>query len=169
MFTREYAFEVFRLATEQVWHNHQFVQPVLVLSDEPPAGDVLASLAYAGKPMAIGNSILRRAERYILRVSDRLLAMDAEHVRRVMIHEAVHLGYPKHDANFRQLVREHGGTQSESALDNPGVHVQVKQGSRYTTIKTFEDEREATRWAKEQMRANPGRYRLSLGDAWYSL
>ena len=158
------AFGMFVEAVRQVWRNNEFVADVLVLSPEEPSGRVLASLSYAGTPSAIGNSILRRAPRYTLRVSDRLLMRGTNSVRKVMIHEAVHVVYMNHGREFRDLVRKHGGTVSEEAIENPGVHVQLKRGSRFETIKTFDTEPEATRWAHEQKRENPGKYRLSLGE-----
>ena len=158
--SRDQAFRMFKEAARKVWRNSDFVEQAVSLSHEEPKGDVLASLAYAGNVRAIGDSLIVRSKHYTLRIADALLAKDETTIMKIMIHEAVHLGYPRHDADFRRLVREHGGAVSESATGDDSIKVQMKKGSRFETIKTFDDEHEAMKWAKEQMKINPGKYRM---------
>ena len=169
MKTREQVFEVFKDVTRKVWRNPDFVLPAVVLSQEEPGGRVLASLAWQRdqRVWASGNSILQRPSQYTLRIAQRLLEADEATVRSIMIHESVHLGYPKHDATFRTMCRDAGGAVSEEALDGKGIEAQKKVGSRYQTVKTFigNQEKEAAAWVREQLRAEPGsKWRLSLGE-----
>lgn len=161
---REAAFEVFRHEAGRVWRNAGFALPRVQLSHEEPTTGVLASLAYSGRVCSVGESILQCAAQYTLRVSDRLLERDAGTVRRVMAHEAIHLGVVNHGQEFRAHARRVDATISEEGLETPGVQAQKKVGARYQTVRIFDDEREATTWVKEQLRAEPGsRWRLSMG------
>ena len=159
--TREEAFQLFKDAIRKVWgdRGHDFVLPVLVLSAEEPAGGFQASIAHPGneRPMVIGSSLIRRCSRYTLRIADRLLALGRDATWKIMVHEAVHVGIINHGVDFRRLVREHGGAVSEMASENAGaIEVQQKKGSRFVTVRTFEDEAEARAWGREQAKANPG-------------
>ncbi|MFA6135544.1 MAG: hypothetical protein WC869_16140, partial [Phycisphaerae bacterium] len=162
---RTQALETFKRAIQHVWRNADFVLPVVSLDPEEPANGVLASVTFVPRGVwASGNALLRRAPEYRLKVAARLATRPSEEQWKIYVHEACHLGYPRHDQGFRDLCREKGGTQSENALTDPGVKAQKKMGSRYVTQQTFTDERKATRWAKEQQKAEPGsRWRLSLG------
>lgn len=167
---RETVFEWFKEETRRVWRNADFVLAVTTMHEGPPphAGVQAALLTYPyGSPRAIGDSILRRAEWYKLMVSDELLAKPPEIVRRALVHEAVHLGIPKHGAEFREKVLAAGGAVSEQGLEVENkVQVQKKVGSRYQTVREFpgDQEREAEAWAREQLRAEPGsRWRTFMG------
>lgn len=169
---REAAFARFQDAVRHVWNKPEFVLPVIALSSEEPGNNrnpggppVLASITFIPQGVwAVGNRLLRRAPTYMVRLSNRLFALSPEDQWKILVHEAVHLGYPRHSREFRDLCREKGGTVSEEALDGQGIKAEKKVGARYQVVRTFTDEKEATRWAKEQQRAEPGsRWRLSLG------
>ena len=164
--TRAEAFERFKRAVEHVWVNGAFVQGAeLVMSDEPPIGTVLASLAFVGRVDAIGDHLMVRAHKYLLSVSDRLLALPDDAVWKVLVHEAVHMGIRHHGAAFRELCRAKGGSVSESALEDPKTKCEKKVGSRYQVQQTFDNERDGERWCKEQARLEPSsRWRLTFGD-----
>jgi hypothetical protein len=164
--TRQDAFDLFHAAVVAVWKNAEFVLPALAWSEEPAVGgSELASVTFDHRGVwASGRSLLSRAPKYTLRVSDALLAMPREKVAAIMLHEAIHLGYPGHGEEFRKIAREVGAPVSASAVDRGDtIEIQKKVGSRYKTVRTFpgSEEREAIRWAKEQARAEPGsRWRM---------
>jgi GNAT superfamily N-acetyltransferase len=168
---RTQALAEFKRAIQHVWRNADFVLPVVGISPEEPGNDsqglpVYASIAFVRGQgdAAIGDSLLRRAPAYVLRVSGSFANLSPENQWRVLVHEAVHLGYPGHGQKFRDLCTLKGGAVSGRAVLDPGVKAEKKVGSRYQVQRTFTDEREATRWAKEQQKAEPGsRWRLSLG------
>lgn len=183
---REAAFARFQNAVRHVWNKPEFVLPAIALSSEEPGNNrnpggppVLASITFNPQGVwAVGNRLLRRAPSYVVRLADRLLVLPAEDQWKILVHEAVHLGHPRHSREFRDLCREKGGTVSEEALDGQGIKAEKKVGNRYQTMRTFQDEREAKRWAQEQQRAEPGsRWRLSLGgtetpgthEVWYHI
>lgn len=155
-FNRAAIFAAFKQAVRHVWVNADFVLDVIDMSDEAPVENVLASIAYAGNVTAIRDHLLRRAPHYTLRVSDGLLILPAVEVRRVLIHEAAHLGYRGHGADFRALVVAKGGVVAGAGVDSGGViEAQVKMGARYKTVRTFPQDtpKDAERWVREQIDA----------------
>jgi hypothetical protein len=162
-FSRSTILATFKDVVGHVWKNPEWILPHIHLSEEepvdyPPYKKVLASIAYPHKPKpwAVGDSLIRRAAQYTLRVSNDLLVLPAVEVRRILIHEAAHIGYPGHGREFRDLVVAKGGVVSGSGLDTGGViEVQVKLGHRYKTVKTFppEEEKQAMAWVREQVAA----------------
>jgi hypothetical protein len=161
--TRDEVFALFRHWASVIWGPNTIANLDIRLSDEEPEGGHHASVSYAGNVWAIHNSLLRypNDRRYTLRVSDELLEMPPEAVEKVLIHEACHIGYRQHGHDFCACAKEYGGVVTMCQLDNPGYHVQRKEGSRYKTIATFPSEREALAWAREERVRVPGKYRLS--------
>lgn len=164
--TRQQAFELFKQAADAMWSpfRRQPISSFCTLSDEEPAGGYLASLGHVGPVAAVGSMIWRRAERYTLRVSQKLLSLGPEAVRKIMVHEAGHLGHMGHTEDFRRLVREHGGSVSELALESDSkIQVQVKVGSRYRTVATFGTELEARQYVRaERAKGSREKYRMIM-------
>ena len=145
------------MTAQEVWRNADSVLPRVFLSPEEPASDVLASLAYDTHGVrAFGDIIFATRVNYTLRLSARLLVMDDEAVRRILIHEAVHLGHPTHGPEFRQMVRQHGGAVSESSTADGKIQIQAKIGNRYRTVEFADTEAQAETIAREYRTANPG-------------
>jgi hypothetical protein len=161
--TREAALERFRAAAVEVWGKFP-PQLELSVSAEPPKEDVYAAISYAGAPWAIGRSLIRYPRSATLLVSDAFLQLDAEKAWKVLLHEAVHLGYRGHGKDFRDVAREVGAVVSGAAVESGGaIEVQKKIGSRYKTVRTFppDQEREALAWGREQARLEHGsRWRM---------
>lgn len=164
--TKQDAFEIFRNVAAQVWKNADFALGVTTLDEATlPPHDYVAALVHSQRgAQAFGDVIFRRPASYRLRVAERLLALPHATVRDVMVHEAVHLGHPNHGREFRDLCRKHGGTVSEAAQDRGGnfVVVEMKVGSRFRPIKTFDDEDAARSFMRAEFAAHPGRYRMSM-------
>lgn len=147
-----------------VWKNWNFVADKLGWVTGEPNDKVYAALAYAGQPKAVGRSILIASERYVLMVSYRAMELSEEQLRKVLLHELVHIGYRGHGRDFRDVCREVGGVVSGSGVTDPGTHVEKKIGHRYKRVRTFDDPKEAEAWAREQLRLEPGsKWRLSFG------
>jgi len=156
-------FHEFMTHARRIWQNFDFVEPHVGISNDEPPRKVLAAVVHLGDIKARGNFITHRATFYQLLLSERLLGMPKEAVTKVLIHEAVHLGYPDHNQDFRDLVRQHGGAVSETSIESPGVQVQLKQGARFKTVKVFPEDQEqaAILWAKQELTKNRGaRYRI---------
>jgi len=54
-----------------------------------------------------------------------------EDIDRILIHEAVHLGIHRHDARFREMCLEHGGSLTHNHLIEKKVKLQIKKGNRF--------------------------------------
>ncbi len=170
---RETVFEWFKACVVEVWGKWPPNLELVLSPEEPTAVDrgrekPPASLSYArdARPMAVGRHLISYPRTATLRLADRLLVEPPERIRKILLHEAVHLGYPGHGADFRAVAREVGATVSESGLDDDIVQVQKKVGARFQTVKTFPgaEENAAVAWAKEQLRAEPGsRWRTLQG------
>ena len=174
-FNRSAAFAVFKHAVKQLWgaqsseskdlqdaKNRMVARLTLKLSNDEPKGGVMASLAYDPRTVrTIGDLLVSAAPAYLLRISDRLLEQSADVVKGIMFHEALHVGYPKHDKAFRDMAAQHKIPLTESWTEEPGWKVQRKDGSRYKTLRTFETEEKAREWAMDELKRTPGKYRLS--------
>lgn len=131
-----------------VWKNWDFVKDVFkwTLVEPSHESDVYAALLVKGKMSAIGRSVLRRAESYKLAASHRMMKLAPDKQDKVLLHELVHIGYGGHGADFRRVCQEVGGIISGSGVEEPGVHLEQKQGPRYVRVKTFQTEQEAKLW-----------------------
>lgn len=173
--TRDQAFQMFRRWVDRIWGSgssggpdtkkvkqNQVDKLVLKRSNTDPKGKVAASLTimFPKAVKAIDDDLMVPSGLYVLNVSERLLEKPAEFVDKIMGHEALHVGYPRHDVNFRRLATRHGLPLTESWAEDPGWKVQRKEGARYKTLETFETEQQAREWALEERSRNPGKYRL---------
>jgi hypothetical protein len=138
----------FKLGTDQPWGGRE---------------EVLAGLVYVGNPMAYGTHLIKFPREVMLLVADSLMSKPDDKIEQVLIHEACHIGYRRHDTAFREVCRAAGGVVSSAGVESDAaINVQRKEGSRFVTIKSFQVEHEAVAWAKEEMKRVPGKYRLEM-------
>jgi hypothetical protein len=168
---RDEILQRFKAAAARVWgDNAVFSTQFFVASEEPRTQDnglpVYAAIMHSDgcKPRASGRHLIQRCSGYKLLVSDRLLLQPDDMIEKVLLHEAIHMGHWKHTQEFREVAREVGAAVSGSAAEagQNVIKVQKKVGARYQTVKTFEDEDEATTWAKEQIKSEGGSWRLLM-------
>jgi len=86
---------------------------------------------------------------------------DEPKFKSLLRHEVLHLGYPRHDWAFRSLAQEKGIPLTGSTVEGGSVKVQIKQGARYVTVKTYESTEKwvvdrANEYAKHLARTNRG-------------
>jgi hypothetical protein len=155
------AFETFRACTRLVWKNADAVP--LVLSTEEPGGRALASVACLKNPRAIGPYVMNHAEARTLRLSAEVLRYPAEALRRVLLHEAVHLGIGGHGARFRRLCASVGGAISGAEARGAPVVVSRKVGARFRPLKEFPRAAlaEARAFCRAQAHSTGIRHRIS--------
>lgn len=92
----------------------------------------------------------------ILYISPRALQLSEQDFRALMRHEALHIGYPRHDKNFKYLVKEIHAPLTEYEQDHPnenpiytvlyqpkGIDGRPKKGARFKKLKDFDDKDEA--------------------------
>jgi hypothetical protein len=139
--TRADALDIFRACARTIWRNADSV-PVSVSPESPSGGsDVLASVSQCGNPQRVGSFVANPSLPRTLRVSDRALSFPPEAFRKLMMHEAVHLGIGPHNAAFRSVCLRHGAPLSGGEARGEPVQVQRKIGARYRTIREFPRER----------------------------
>jgi hypothetical protein len=161
---REDAIVLFRRAVAEVWGQHTADLVTLSLVEGDPSEGSFASVAQdrSCRQVAIDDHLIRYCREYKLRVSPAFLELDDETIRRVLIHEAVHLGYPNHGREFRALVAKKGGVISGRAVEDGSdkIQVQRKVGSRFKTFATVDTEAEGMALMRAEHAKDSGRYRM---------
>lgn len=103
----------------------------------------MMSIEFSANGRAIGNTLISVPRKTKLFVSGDAMKLSKEDFRNCLRHEAVHIGYPKHDKGFREIVEELDLPHTYMHLKEGTIKVQVKIGHRYKTIKEFDNMKEA--------------------------
>ncbi len=147
--TPEWAQKKFIEFTKSIWSEktyNEYLKTRIVFSDDPPSQGVLASVTSSGVQRAIGDSLVQVAPKYTVRFAPRLFDLPEAKAEGFLKHEVIHLGYPRHDADFRYLAKEVGAPLTENDSDGGGVRLEVKEGARYKVVQQFETEGEARKF-----------------------
>lgn len=126
--------QLFDKSARRIWGDATIDSLNIEVTDAPPkTKGVLAALRYVPPVRAIGTSLVHPAagRHYTVLVSPRLLERDVNYVTGIMLHEALHIGYPRHDADFRYMANKFGAPITESLADGGGIRLQEKIGARY--------------------------------------
>lgn len=160
--TRAEALQIFRACAREIWRNADAVP--LSVSDEEPAPGAIASVGLRGTPRRLGTYVVNHDVPRTLRVAERALAYPDDVFRKLMMHEAVHLGIGPHGAEFRRVCLAHGGSLSGGEARGEPVLVQRKCGARYRTVQEFPREEggvpAAKAWAHAHSSLDGFRYRI---------
>lgn len=156
----------------RVWTNFEKLRERFDWHFENPSRGVLAGLYTCRNQFAIGASVLRMCEHYMLVVSPELMGHAPEAQDKVLLHELCHMGYSGHGAKFREHCTRVGGVVSGAGVGGevePGVYVEWKPpgATRYTRHpQRFESQAEAHAFARQEIAARhsgglePGKWRL---------
>lgn len=151
-------------ALRDVWGDATVERLSVDVTDVPPTTlSVLAALAYDRnvRTRAIGRSLFQYANHYTLKVAAELLHEGPEIVRKVLLHEAIHIGYGAHDARFRAVADEVGTYATENLMRGGGYVISIKREGEKRYAKVHEtDSLAKARIFMETRGAGPGRYRL---------
>ena len=112
---------------------------------------------------AIGSSLMRTSKNLTLQIHPRALNLPSDKFRGVLRHEALHIGYNRHDKDFRALAEKLGIPVSFGHEGVVKIQEQQGKGKRYITVATAKDEKEGERIALDLFRKNRTkgyRYRL---------
>ncbi len=152
---------MFREALRVVWDVSAARVQFEATADFPPNDGVLAALRYdTNGARAEGRVLLSHASNHMLALAPRLLEKSADDIRRVLLHEAIHVGRPRHDAEFKKIAAEVGAVLSEQELDGVfRVEKQVSKGKRFEVVYRTADKEDALTFARSK-RGGPGRYRI---------
>ena len=118
------------------------------INDKP---ETYAQLSYLTYPKTIDRSLIIVPKKITLSLKPSFFKLPSHMQKQVLLHEVGHIGYPFHNEQFRKLMKEIGGYTSLSEMLNLGYKVQIKEGSRYKTIKTFKTLEEARAFAKQHV------------------
>jgi hypothetical protein len=159
--TREEALALFRECARLIWRNAD-VCNVSVSEEGPSDAHAVAAISSRASCDRFHRHILNPEDPRVLFVSERALSLDDEALRRVLIHEAVHLGIGGHSARFRRVCVSHGGAMSGGEAEGRPVQVQRKEGARFRTVREFprENIEEAKSWGLQMSRITSTRYRI---------
>lgn len=152
---------LFREALREVWGDvgDRVVFDVL---DDAPANGVLVAISYDSHAAeAKGRELLRHASNHILRVAPKLLERPTHIVKKFLLHEAIHVGYPGHDQAFEAVAAAVGTASTENAIEGRDcvVEVQRKKGGRFQKVFHTPDRATALAFARDK-RAGDGKYRV---------
>jgi hypothetical protein len=103
---------------------------------------------------AVGLSLGQTPAKVTLHVAERFLGLSKKEQENILGHEALHLGYSRHDTGFRSACKVLGIAITEHMLRN-GYHAQKKEGGRYKTIKVFQTHEEAWAFIKKEHKKHP--------------
>ena len=151
--------KLFKEAVMEVWN----IDYVLFQVAPGLCNGNLASLSFdTNSPLAVDRKLIRHASQYVLNVSERLVVEPDDIVRKVLLHEAIHVGIPMHDEHFERVAAQVGTNSTERAMRGLGVLVEredpvTRQLS--AVLETF-DRAEAFRFA-ETRAAGLGRYKIT--------
>jgi len=108
------------------------------------------SIGGAKRPRAIGNTMIFMTKKHTLYIAPRTLNYNRAKLLALIRHEVIHLGHPLHNKEFFRLCKQFGAMLTEESYKTnlPPYRAQIKQGSRYKTIKRFDDELKAYNWLK---------------------
>lgn len=151
----------FRAALETVWGTSAAHVYFEVTVDFPPDHGVLAALRCDRSVARVdGRTLLAHASNHTLALAPRLLERRPDEVRRVLLHEAIHVGRPRHDAEFKRIATSVGAALTEQELEGVfKVERQLAKGKHFRVVHTTCDKEEALAFAMGKQ-GGPGRYRI---------
>lgn len=160
--TLEEASRAFGEALRVVWGDSASRVCFVAVTDPPPNRGVLAALRYDTNVARVdGRILVAHASNHMLTLAPALLEKPAEVVQRFLLHEAIHVGRPRHDAGFRKIVVEVGAILTEQELEGVfKVEMQSAPRKRFKEVYATHAKEEAISFARSKG-AGPGRYRIS--------
>jgi hypothetical protein len=160
--TRLEAFEDFRAQCREVWKNGASV-PLRLSLDEPINPQALASVACAVQPRAIGSHILNPFFERTLCLAERFFSLSPDAQRKILIHEACHLGVGGHGERFKHLCHQFGGAMTGADAEGTPLRIERKEGRRYVLAREFprSEAAQARAWGAEQVRSTGLKHRIT--------
>jgi predicted metallopeptidase len=166
--TQTWVEDQYKLWAKKVWGENAFKHINKVLSFTTNRDDLraaqgkgkstaLMALIHPGKGGKAISSILISIPQYIkIYISNKMLELDdKEKALKIIKHEVIHIGYSKHDKNFRDMCKKYGAATTEvQAEEEPaGYELQIRiKPRKYVTIEKFDDYDKAIRRGKAILR-----------------
>jgi len=140
---------------KKIWSNKpEFIEGIKVDVTIQEKQKVMAQLRHdaRARQWASGDYILRCPKSVTLDISKKALGLPEKQFKNIMGHEAIHLGYGRHDNNFRRLADKHNIGVTYTQVKGEGVKLQYKEGSRFKTYKVFKTREEANEYYDKHLR-----------------
>ncbi|PTD94496.1 hypothetical protein C9439_02175 [archaeon SCG-AAA382B04] len=163
--------EIFKEEAEDIWDFEGLgedldVDVVVKKSSKKTKKKAPASLVKPSKGQAIGDTLVKTPKDLKLRVSPKVMKnYSGDKVKDLMKHEALHLGYNRHNEDFKKKADSEGAPISERHGERGyiGIQEQENKGERYETVDKIESYDEAKERAEELAEENPNKsYRLDF-------
>lgn len=151
----ENVFKMFKEAVRTIWKSDLLEKHAALDVEVDNKLKTLAALTYMVSPRdrrrarAFGDSLIFiPTKKFTLKINEKLLKLPVDQIRKIVIHEAVHIGHPNHDADFQKVVKKYHGAVSENDATSDGkiylmyqpapkkryVQVEPKSESTFTDI-----------------------------------
>jgi hypothetical protein len=134
--------QLFIAEAKKIWENTDVIDEI-EFEVRIQKREHIMGLSYVRKAKAIDNFLVRVPNKMTLRISPEALNLPRDEFVEFLRHEALHIGYQRHDYRFRELAKKHNIILSEVFLQEAGFKVQLKKGTRYETISVEETIEEA--------------------------
>ncbi len=166
------AFKMFLDAAKTIWKSDLLDDVKFDYQVVPnKKGTAAAALAYMLQPLerrrmrAIGDHLLRvpSSKAFTLRLREDILNKDADFVRKIMIHEAVHIGHSDHNESFERVVKKYHGAVSEYAAETDSKVIVLAQPAPKKRYKQIEPHSESTFDSIEDARTYARAYHKRTG------
>lgn len=157
MLTPEWILNTFKEQASEIW-GEEAIRKIdfdIVIRNN----GTMMSLAYSSRPKAFGNRLYIYPKHMRLYVRRDVLRKNPNYVIQFLRHEALHIGYPTHNEDFRRMCKDYNIPITEMQNKSHGFRVQKKIGSRYKTKKICKSLQEA-RIALVHMRKPNERWRI---------
>lgn len=130
----------FKEVSKDVWKDSPMIDKIDI-NVKIRKRKTMMSLGYSAdpiaRPIAIGSRLVRIPLKMNLYISEAAMKLSKPQFHQLLRHEAIHMGYPRHDIGFRGVAKEYNIPMTVSQSEGGGYMVQVKKGSRYSTVKSF--------------------------------
>jgi len=114
------------------------------------------------RPRAIGDTLIRTPRETTLRVCHNLQGIGKKGFRQLLRHETLHMGYPKHDKDFRRIAHRKGIPVSLNDLRGGKVELRGKRKEDrfYSHIGYFNSFEEAEDHARRNKKGFPYKWEI---------
>lgn len=130
----------FKKVSKDIWKDSPMIDKIDINVKIRKQGYMM-SLGYTANPIArpraIGSSLVRVPTKMSLYISEEAMKLPKPQFQQLLRHEAIHMGYPRHDVGFRNIAKKHNIPMTFSQSEGGEYMVQVKEGSRYSTVESF--------------------------------
>ncbi len=151
--------KIFRREAKRVWGNEELLNKIALKIEFREQKSPVMVLAYSGRPYTIGETLVRVPRKMTLILSSEI-ELTKKELKELLRHESIHIGYPRHDHNFRRVAKKDKTPLTVRHARSGLFTVQIKVGHRYQTVKELKTMEEAEVFADSLAKKQKGRIRI---------